>query len=148
MFYFSENILLFPENFEQFVFPNITVLICGYMQLTWEDVKKVSKIFPNVNELRTPYNNITDLSTPCDHNFQTLQYLDLEGNDIIHWSEIKKLSVISSLEHLIIENIRLENIVSDSSEMPIAEFPNLKHININENLIAEVGTIIIPYAVK
>ncbi|KAJ8950146.1 hypothetical protein NQ314_007999 [Rhamnusium bicolor] len=131
----SENILTFPENCEDLVFPHITVLICGYMKINWEDVNKLSKVFPNIEELRVPYNNITDLSTPKHHNLKKLKVLDLEGNYIRQWSEINKLHVVTSLEHMILENTALENIYFESNSLPVDDFSNLNKLNINNNLI-------------
>ncbi|CAG9821842.1 unnamed protein product [Phaedon cochleariae] len=137
----SENILELPENLEKYTFPNISILVCGYMNLTWQDINKLSKIFPNVEELRVPFNNISDLSTPSDHNFIKLKYLDLEGNDIKLWSEIEKLSVIKELDHLTIENIGLNEICFKENSIPINEFKNLRNLNISHNTIVEWRSI-------
>lgn len=108
------------------------------MNITWEDVNKVSSVFPNIEELRVPYNNITNLTTPNHHNLKRLKVLDLEGNNIKQWSEVNKLSVIPSLEHMMLENTKLENISFDSNLVLISDFPNLGKLNINNNLIKEV----------
>lgn len=109
------------------------------MRLTWEEVIKISTCFPNVEELRVPFNEINDLSTPQDHNFRRLNYLDLEGNPIGKWIEVNKLSVIETLEHLILENVNLENIFFESHNIPIPEFSNLQTLNISDNKISEVS---------
>lgn len=137
MYFYSENVLCFPENYRDYIFPNITILICGYMNLTWEDVNKLSSVFPNIEELRVPYNNITNLTMPNQHNLKQLKVLDLEGNCIKQWSEINKLSVIPSLEHMMLENTKLENIYFESN-LVLSDFPNLNKLNINNNLIKEV----------
>ncbi|KAJ8925192.1 hypothetical protein NQ315_001378 [Exocentrus adspersus] len=133
----SENILFFPENCEDYVFPNITVLICGYMMLTWSDVIKLSSIFPKVKELRVPYNNITNLMVPVQHHLICLKVLDLEGNAIRHWTEVNKLSLLLTLEHLILENTKLEDIRFDATFIPSSHFPSLTKLNITANLINE-----------
>lgn len=130
--------LSFPENYKDYVFPNITTFICGYMTLTWEDVNKLSSVFPNIEELRVPYNNITNLTVPNHHNLKLLRVLDLEGNSIKQWSEINKLSVISSLEHMMLEDTKLEHIYFESNSVPTSDFPNLNKLNINNNLINQV----------
>lgn len=126
-----------PENTDKWLFPNITVLICGSMKLTFKEVNHISSIFPNVEELRLAYNDITNLSLQSDHNFKRLRYLDLEGNQIKFWSEIKKLSVIKTLEHLTIENVQLGGIRLDG-DVPVTDFEQLETLNINNNLISEV----------
>lgn len=108
------------------------------MRLTWADVIKLSTCFPNVEELRVPFNDISNLSTRQDHNFRRLTYLDLEGNNIGKWIEVNKLAVIETLEHLILENVNLEHILFESHNIPVPEFTNLQMLNINDNRISEV----------
>ncbi|XP_023029688.2 tubulin-binding cofactor E [Leptinotarsa decemlineata] len=137
----SENLLSIPENCCDFVFPNITVLICGHMDLSWDDVIKISSVFPNVQELRVPFNRITDITVPPNHNFKKLLYLDLEGNCIEHWSTIENLAVIQSLEHLNIEDVKLQRIRFRDDSVPTHGFTSLSQINISNNLIAEWQSI-------
>ncbi|KAG5892920.1 hypothetical protein JTB14_006235 [Gonioctena quinquepunctata] len=137
----SENLLSIPENYQEYTFPNISILICGHMRLTWEDVLKISTVFPNIQELRVPFNQITDISIPPVHNFKKLLYLDLEGNCIQHWTRIENLAVIQSLEHLSIEDTKLENIKFADDSVPIEGFSNLAQLNLNNNLISEWQSI-------
>ncbi|XP_018566591.1 tubulin-specific chaperone E isoform X2 [Anoplophora glabripennis] len=137
----SENILSIPENYKEYIFPNITVLICGYMTLTWEDIIKLSSVFPNIEELRVPYNNITSLTIPNDRNLKRLRVLDLEGNCIKHWSEINKLSKMSFLEHMMLEDTKIESILFQSDSALTSDFPNLNRLNISNNLIKEWRSI-------
>lgn len=111
------------------------------MRLTWEDVTKISTCFPNVEELRVPFNEICNLTTPQDHNFRRLTYLDLEGNSIGKWLEVNKLAVIETLEHLILENVNLENIFFESHNIPVPEFAELQSLNINDNKISEASKL-------
>lgn len=106
----------------------------------WEDIIKLSKCLPNVEELRVPFNDIQELCTPQDHNFQRLQYLDFEGNFIGSWSEVNKLSVIETLEHLNLENTNLENIFFESHTIPVPDLSNLNTLNLNDNKIYEVSS--------
>ncbi|XP_057662941.1 tubulin-specific chaperone E [Diorhabda carinulata] len=137
----SENILSMPENIEQYVFPNITVLICGSMNLNFDDINILSTVFPNIQELRVPYNQITRLTVRSDHNFRKLKYLDLEGNDIKYWKEINNLAFMKNLEHLTIENIKLESIKFEENVIPINSFRKLETLNINNNFINEWASI-------
>ncbi|CAH1165867.1 unnamed protein product [Phyllotreta striolata] len=130
----SENLLSMPDSNDKPTFPNVTVLICGFMELEFHQIEAISSIFPNVEELRVPYNHVTDLSVKSDHNFKRLKYLDLEGNSIKSWSEIRNLSLIESLEHLTIENTELDSIQIDDRDR---HFRNLETLNINNNLISE-----------
>ncbi|XP_060534940.1 tubulin-specific chaperone E [Cylas formicarius] len=130
----SENILTFP-NICNNIFPNIAVFICGHMYLTWNDIKALSKIFPNISELRAPSNNINDLSTPEDNNFKNLEILDLEGNKIPRWSEVVKLSAVESLQQLSLSEIGLEAI--DFESETISYFKNLRKLCISNNNIPD-----------
>ncbi|CAH2002582.1 unnamed protein product [Acanthoscelides obtectus] len=137
----SENILELPLNYEKYKFPQISMLVCGQMHLNWANVKKLAQVFPSIKELRVPYNNITDLSTPKENNFKDLQTLDLDGNDIRLWSKVNKLKAIRNLKHLIVENIKLQSIQFEEDNTPIDDFPNLNILNINENQISEWRSI-------
>ncbi|XP_019872154.1 tubulin-specific chaperone E isoform X2 [Aethina tumida] len=126
----SENYLTLPDNYSDFIFPNIKTLICGYMNLKWSDVLKLSTVFPNVEELRVPYNDITVLCIPKNTTLINLKMLDLEGNSIEHWSEIMKLSIIGTLQQLNLENINLKSIEIDKTDNI---FINLIKINLSNN---------------
>jgi len=124
----SENLLKIPEDYHKYLFPNLKVLICGMMQLTCSDVLQLSKVFPNVEELRVPHNNIDTLDTTFK-DFMELKLLDLEGNQIHKWDEICKLVVITSLEQINLENTGISKIKFDGSNI----FQNLKKIIISNN---------------
>ncbi|CAG9771060.1 unnamed protein product [Ceutorhynchus assimilis] len=130
----SQNVFVFPENITQ-VFCNVTVFICGYMNLTWQDIKKLSKIFPNINELRANNNNITYLTTEAKNCFNNLEILDLEDNPILSWDEIVKLKNIKSLQDLSIGNIGLQKIDFKTELAKLDYFFNLTKLCINNNSI-------------
>lgn len=138
MFLFSENIATFPDNCDE-QFPNITVLICGKMQLNWSNVLKLSKIFPNVEELRVPHNSITSIEIEEENSFSNLQLLDLENNLIEEWSEILKLCHIPLLNHLILENIGLKSIYFPPDCDMEQNFCNLSRLMLTENKIESVS---------
>ncbi|KAL1517512.1 hypothetical protein ABEB36_001268 [Hypothenemus hampei] len=130
----SENMLVLPEN-DQRIFPNITVFICGHMNLTWQDIKILSAIFPNINELRANNNNITELSCDKKHNFHNLEILDLENNPIGSWDNIVNLKVIKSLQDLSIGGIGLDKIDFKTDSEKIDYFHNLTKLCISDNNI-------------
>lgn len=115
-------------------FPNLKVLICGSMQLNWDAVLKLSKVFTNIEELRAPHNEITCLDTNQDE-FLQMKLLDLEGNNIQDWNEACKLTIISTIEHLNLENIGIRKIKFDGCNI----FRNLKKLVISENYIDNVS---------
>lgn len=135
----SENILTFPEDCDKYLFPNLRTLICGAMKLTWDDIIKLSAIFPGIEELRAISNEITHLDTPPENNFKNVRILDLEGNAIREWSEICKLGVMPNLQHMILENIQISNIKFENcggQQLPI--FQNVLRLALSNNLIDNV----------
>lgn len=131
--------MVMPKNYENYVFTNLEVLICANMGLTWNEVLKLTKIFPNLQELRVPLNNITSIEVPCGNTFKCLQLLDMESNAIGLWSELNKLGQLPQLEHLIVEDCNLQEIkFPDNGERNIKEFCNLKKLVVNKNNIRTV----------
>lgn len=129
-----------PENTEGISFPSIKSLICGYMKLNWTDVIQLATIFPEINELRVPFNRIINIDISSDHNLNDLKLLDLEGNHLKEWSEINKLGVLTNLEQLIVTNtaIKLIKIEHINDSKP---FENLKQLVVSENLIDAVSFV-------
>lgn len=127
-----------PKDYENYTFPNVQVLICANMRLTWNEVLKLSKIFPNVEELRVPSNNITDIHIPNGNTFKCLKLLDLESNSIGQWSILNKLGNLPELEHLIVEDCNLQDIKFIGEEPKIKEFSNLKKLVLSKNNISDV----------
>lgn len=139
MLHCSENYLEPVNNCINCCFPTVKTLICGSMRLTWSEIVKLSEAFPNLEELRVPSNNISCLDTPVDNNFKQLKVMDLEDNNIEEWEEICKLSVIPTLEHLIIENVRLKSIRFRKCEnQGLDIFENLRRLALSNNLISDV----------
>lgn len=126
------------------VFPAIETLICGYMRLNWNDVLKISRVFPNTREFRLPYNLITNIDLPSNHCFESLKLLDVEGNKVKYWSEINKLGILSNLEQLILTNTGIQIIQlgpsttfeEEEGKCPI--FEELKQLVISDNEIDNV----------
>lgn len=108
------------------------------MHLSWEDLKWLSQVFPNINELRANNNEITDLTTDTSNHFNNLEILDLEGNLIGSWEEVLKLRVIPSLQELSLDSVGLE-VVNFQTEAPKVDyFHNLTKLCLSNNNIKEV----------
>lgn len=123
-----------------YCFPTVRTLVCGSMRLTWNQLVKLSQVFPNLEELRAPSNNIRCLDTPVTNIFSQLKILDLEDNEIVEWKEVCKLAAIPSLEHLIIENIRLKGIkFQKCPNQGLNIFENLRKLALSNNLINDVS---------
>ncbi|XP_045465078.1 tubulin-specific chaperone E [Harmonia axyridis] len=130
----SENLLIIPEEIEDYNVPTVETLICTTMRLTWQDILKVTLAFPNIEELRVPMNNITNLDTSPEV-LRNLKVLDIEDNEIGEWSEICKLSVLENLEQLLIGNVGLKRIDFVGDEPKVNTFSKLKKLVISNNLI-------------
>lgn len=129
-----------PENYEEYCFPSVKTLICGCMKLDWQDIVKLSCVFPNVEELRAITNNIECLDISVENNFKSLKLVDLENNNIKEWSEICKLSVIPTLKHLVLDNIQLRSINFTKCEnQKLDFFTNVNRLAISNNLIEDVS---------
>lgn len=132
-----------PEEYKKYCYPSLKTLICGVMKLNWQDIIKLSYVFPNIEELRAITNNIRCLDTPAENNFKNLQLLDIENNDIKEWSEICKLSVIPTLQHLVLDNIRLTSIRFKKCENQRLDFfTNINRLAISNNLINDVSAFL------
>ncbi|KAF5279447.1 hypothetical protein FQA39_LY05557 [Lamprigera yunnana] len=132
----SENFMTFPSTYENYEFPNVKTLICSIMRLNWLTVTQLGRVYPNLEELRVPLNNIETLTTP-DELFLKLKLLDLEGNPIKNWEEVLKLTTITSLQQLNVEDAGLTRIYFDDSHL----FRNLKRLVISQNQIEDWDSI-------
>ncbi|XP_018330866.1 tubulin-specific chaperone E [Agrilus planipennis] len=139
----SENLLIIPDNYTNFKFESIKTLICGAMNLNWTDLQKLSVVFPELEELRAPKNQITSLNTSPSHSFQKLQLLDIEDNKVGKWEEIIKLGVIKTLEQLILENTGIKEIKFPCKDGDNAcnNFENLKKLTLTNNEISDWNSI-------
>lgn len=113
------------------------------MKLQWEDILKLSSVFPNLEELRAISNNIEHLDTPTENSFTNLQILDLENNNIKDWSEICKLSAIPMVNHLILDNIQLKSIkFGKCNNQSLDFFKNVRRLALSNNLINDVSILL------
>lgn len=136
--YFSENVLTIPENIADYNVPSVETLICTTMHLTWNEILRITLAFPNVKELRVPFNNLKKLDTSPEM-LLNLKVLDIEDNEIVEWSEICKLSVLENLEELYVGNVGLKEIEFIGDEFKVDTFSKLKKLAISNNLINNVS---------
>lgn len=110
------------------------------MHLTWEDLKWLSQVFPNINELRANNNEITDLT--ITNHFNNLEILDLEGNMIGSWEEVLKLRHLPRLQELSLDSVGLE-VVNFNTEAPKVDyFHRLTKLCLSNNNIKEVFQLV------
>lgn len=114
------------------------------MNLNWNDVLTITKIFPNTTELRLPFNKINNINLPENHCLNSVNILDLEGNVLNDWSEVHNLGFLLYLEQLIITNIALSKIMFQRTceeDGKVTVFKNLKQLVISDNIIDNVSKI-------
>lgn len=135
----SENILNIPENCSDYQCSNINILICAHMNLNWNDLKKITQVFNNIEELIVPYNNITAIDSIESANLQNLKKIDMEGNEI-NWDNIMRLNVCPNLKEMNLTSTQINCIrFDDSNSKKVNVFEQLKKLIINRNNINEVN---------
>ncbi|XP_044729926.1 tubulin-specific chaperone E [Chrysoperla carnea] len=135
----SENKLELPVNIGYGALSQIKTIICGDMNVTWHNIVYLSQMWPNIEELRIPFNNITNLDTTFNLNyvFLKLSTIFLQSNPIQSWHEINKLGTLNTLKKLILTECNLceiefpDCLPTEKSNL----FKNLQCLSIAENLI-------------
>ncbi len=72
-------------------FSTVRHLILNRMNYNWQDIVKVVRNFPNLDELKVCFNMIHKIEDLSENMRQNLKILDLECNPIIEWNYFKKL---------------------------------------------------------
>lgn len=139
----SENELIVPEDIPVGILSQLSMIICGEMNLTWHDIVNLSQAWPNVEELRCPLNNITNLDTHLNLKdiMGNVKTLYLQNNEITSWQEINKLGCMKSLEKLILTKCTQTEIHFPDCDVKRKTklFPKLQCLSIAENLINNVS---------
>lgn len=65
-------------------FGNLRMLVLIQMGLSWKQLKVLSVLFPNVEELLLCYNKCSDFEEITDGMFPKLKSLNLEKNEIVY----------------------------------------------------------------
>lgn len=89
-------------------------------------------MWPQVERFQASFNKITALDIPSPDVFYKLRILNLEGNNIVSWSEVEKLGTLPKLEVLNISEIGLTSI---SLPTPNTLFKELKYLLLSGNFI-------------
>ncbi|KAL1123967.1 hypothetical protein AAG570_001737 [Ranatra chinensis] len=130
----SENRLSLECDFEGIRndFSELEHLVLSRVEYTWDDVLKCCSVCPKLEKLQVSFNTIINLRVPPPDVLQHLKMLNIEGNNIMGWSEILKLGHIQTLEVLNVSNAGLTNV---SFPTPNTYFPSLKYILLSGNFI-------------
>ncbi|XP_054281832.1 tubulin-specific chaperone E [Macrosteles quadrilineatus] len=135
----NNNRLRVPENPEKFqlAFRSLSHLVLGNMDYTWEEICTCSKMWPQIESLQVPFNNITTICLP-ENTLVNLTNLDLEGNPIMEWKEINQLGKLDRLGTLNLSSLGLTDISLPESQ---SLFKTLHCLLISDNKISKWESI-------
>ncbi|CAK8694854.1 tubulin-specific chaperone E-like isoform X2 [Clavelina lepadiformis] len=126
----SENHLSLSENLREYVpaFSSLHTLILNKCKLTWNEVIASSVMWPHVQDLHLSSNSISEICPAPDNVFDELEFLNLSGNPIKNWDQMKSFSTLPKLTTLLLNECNLSemNIHSD-------EFRKLENISLAGN---------------
>jgi len=128
----SDNKLSIPENprLLEPSFRSLKSLIAGNMDYDWKDVVQCSVMWPQIEQLAVPMNNIRCLEFMNNDTFCHLKVLNLEGNAIENWEEVNKLGQLPCLEQLSLYGTGLKNILVKENS-----FAKLAKLSLSNNKI-------------
>jgi len=112
-------------------FSSLKALYANKMKLTWPEVQKLMSISPKIEELYLCYNQITTVEYSTV--FDNVVFLNLEGNQICKWDEVLKISAMKSIEKLILNENKIEDIFFKEERSTI--FSKLNSISLCGNLL-------------
>ena len=119
---------------------HITELYLCSTSVSWSHMCEVSHMVPFLSQLHICFNKISSITSSLQCS-QSLQLLNLEGNELSDWQQIFSLRAYPNLSTLILNN----NLLSDISKFPDSEetdfFPSLTSLSLRGNLIERWQTI-------
>lgn len=93
------------------VHSGLRILNLNYTKVSWNQAIQIGKCFPNLEELHLCYNDIDDITIDLKLDcFLKLCYLNLEGNHIKSWTQLKSLLDFKSLVKLSLSNNPIDKI--------------------------------------
>lgn len=130
----SDNKLAIPENplSLKAAFSNLTQLQMSHMDYTWGTIVQASAMWPRIEVLAVPNNNIKCLEFMDSDVFNQLRVLNLEGNHIEYWEEVNKLGQLPNLEQLSLYGCGLRNI-----QVKEKSFSRLSKLSLSNNRITQ-----------
>ncbi|XP_021917557.1 tubulin-specific chaperone E isoform X2 [Zootermopsis nevadensis] len=135
----SENQLQIPPQPVEYQgsFQSLEHVIMGRMEYVWSQILDCATMWPFVEKLQVPFNNITTLDAPPEGILHHLKSLDLEGNLINDWREINKLGQLPCLEYLNASDVGVKEVYFPvcETEQKTRLFPALKQLNLSRNNI-------------
>jgi len=138
----SQNLII---PLEKTPFSHLRVLVLNNTQTTWDEVERLSKILPVIEELHLVKNGIKHFGSGESETLQTLKSLNLEGNGIDDWVAVwKRFHKLPNLESLILNDNSINEIFvppSDKGTENLLGFSSLQSISLNHNQISSLETL-------
>ncbi|CAO2828448.1 unnamed protein product [Amaranthus hypochondriacus] len=130
------------------VLKTIRILVLNYTGVKWEQVELLKDCLPSLEELHLMGNKISEI-TPVSNfvqGFSSLRILNLDENCISDWSEVLKLSTITSLEQLHLSKNNISRVFyplteSNNGSSSNGAFQNLHCLLLGANNIADLASV-------
>jgi len=125
------NIPLNPEDLKH-AFKNLKQLFMSSMDYNWQEVMGCSLMWPAIENLAVPYNNISSIGLLPNEQFASLKNLNLEGNPIENWEDVNQLGQLPNLEQLSLYGTGLKNI-----QIKKNSFLKLSKLSLSNNRLSQ-----------
>lgn len=114
---------------------HVTELYLGSTDVSWSSMCEISHMTPLLSQLHIYCNKISSITSPLKCS-ESLQLLNLEGNELSNWQQIFSLRAYPNLSTLILNNNLLPDIpkLSDTGE-ETTFFPSLASLSLRDNLL-------------
>eukprot|EP00118_Oscarella_pearsei_P017133 m.169026 g.169026 ORF g.169026 m.169026 type:complete len:250 (+) comp38969_c0_seq67:594-1343(+) len=133
----GNSIQSFQSDDECQEFSQVKVLFLNGMQLSWQEVAAILKVFPLAEEVHLCWNAITTIRINQESMSSRLHLLNLEQNSIEDWSEVMKLACLPCLQTLILNGNSLSSL-----DLPgDTSFPLLRSLSLSSNKVSEWDSV-------
>ena len=127
----------FEDKFNIFVSPEITQLCVSYRKNEKDILEIICNMnFQNLKDLRLNYNNISGINILEKYQYQKLEILHLDNNDI------SDISVFQNVNFPNLKTLNLsDNNISNIDVFEKAKFENLEDLVLNRNKILDINVL-------
>ncbi|CAL8471372.1 g10914 [Coccomyxa elongata] len=127
-----------PSDSPEHVFAALRRLVLNHCCIDWEQVMRIEKALPALDELRLSGNGIDHLPTSIGE-FTNLRTLDLSNNAIRQWTALRPLCCLPSLRSLSLNDNQIAAILASRNSG--TEFQKLECLFLGNNRIHSWGSI-------
>ncbi len=133
----SENRLQIPATPSSLKssFANLQDLFLNYLNLTWPMVADCASMWPQLKNLHLCFNQISTIDKLRPGTFETLELLNVEGNQISEWDGIMHFSNLPGLNTLILNSNSLACVKFDDTPptTKTQHFCSIRSLSISDN---------------